>query len=82
MIHSSLASAMKHVIGACLVLAVLVAPARAQFDTAVVPGTNTYARPYVVVRIEVETLPDGTGPGDFLADPASANNAETALSLR
>ena len=48
-----------------------------KFDTAVVPGTNTYARPYVVVRIEAETLPDGTGPGDFLADPASANNAET-----
>ena len=39
MIHSSLASAMKHAIGACLVLAVLVAPARAQFDTAVVLGS-------------------------------------------
>ena len=35
-----------------------------KFDTAVVPGTNTYARPYVVVRIEAETLPDGKGPGD------------------
>ena len=36
-----------------------------KFDTAVVPGTNTYARPYVVVRIEAETLPDGTGRARF-----------------
>ncbi len=48
-----------------------------KFDTAVVPGTNTYARPYVVVRIEAETLPDGKAPSAFLAEAASANNSET-----
>lgn len=48
-----------------------------KFDTAVVPGTNTYARPYVVVRIQAETLPEGKAPGAFLAEAASANNAET-----
>ncbi len=42
-----------------------------KFNTAVVPGDNTYYRPYVVVRIDANTLPAGRKPIDFLAGEAT-----------
>ena len=47
-----------------------------KFETAVVPGSNTYAKPYVIVRLNADTLPSEYGPVEFLASQQSAQEPE------